>query len=138
MIKEELYRWLHLERPTGEGDQKYPPGYCHFPKYGEEYFKQLTAEQLVTRVVKGYRRAEWQKTRDRNEALDCRVYARAAAAVYGMDRFNENAWVVLDQRLAQMTRRPDEPPTQPQRPVVRQRPIRARFVGMDRPTRDWF
>jgi len=84
MIKEELYRWLHLDRPTDESGSAYPPGYCHFPKYGEEYFKQITAEQLVTRVVKGYRRGEWQKTRDRNEALDCRVYARAAAAVHGM------------------------------------------------------
>jgi phage terminase large subunit GpA-like protein len=64
----------------------------HFPKYGEEYFKQITAEQLVTRIVKGYRRMEWQKTRDRNEALDCRNYARAAAAVYGMDRFMDAHW----------------------------------------------
>jgi len=84
MIKEELYRWLRLERPTEESGSPHPPGYCHFPQYGEEYFKQLTAEQLVTRIFKGYRRPEWQKTRDRNEALDCRVYARAAAAVYGM------------------------------------------------------
>ena len=86
MIKEELYRWLQLDRPIDDNGSPYPPGYCHFPKYGTEYFKQLTAEQLVTRVVKGYRRAEWQKTRERNEALDCRVYARAAAAVCGIDR----------------------------------------------------
>jgi phage terminase large subunit GpA-like protein len=88
MIKEELYRWLRLDRPTDESGSPYPPGYCHFPKYSEEYFKQLTAEQLVTRIVKGYRRGEWQKTRDRNDSLDCRVYARAAA-VYGMDRFTD-------------------------------------------------
>src|SRR5216683_5826541 len=88
MIKEELYRWLRLDRPTEESGEPHPFGYCHFPKYGEEYFKQITAEQLVTRIVKGYRRPEWQKTRDRNEALDCRSYSRAAAAVYGMDRFN--------------------------------------------------
>ncbi len=42
MIKEELYRWLRLERPTDESGEPYPPGYCHFPQYGEEYFKQLT------------------------------------------------------------------------------------------------
>jgi len=80
MIKEELYRWLRLDRPTEESGEPYPPGYCHFPQYGEEYFKQITAEQLVTRVVKGYRRTEWQKTRDRNEAIDARTYARSAAA----------------------------------------------------------
>jgi phage terminase large subunit GpA-like protein len=50
MIKEELYGWLRLDRPTEESGEPYPPGYCHFPKYGEEYFKQLTAEQLVTRM----------------------------------------------------------------------------------------
>jgi len=54
MIKEELYRWLRLDRPTEESGEPYPPGYWHFPKYSEEYFKQITAEQLVTRVVKGY------------------------------------------------------------------------------------
>jgi phage terminase large subunit GpA-like protein len=123
MIKEELYRWLHLDRPTEESGSPYPPGYCHFPKYGEEYFKQITAEQLVTRIVKGYRRTEWQKTRDRNEALDCRNYARAAAAVYGMDRFMDAHWQTLEGRLLELTRqvgqppRPAEPPRPPQRPV---------------------
>jgi phage terminase large subunit GpA-like protein len=85
MIKEELYRWLKLDRPTEESGAPFPPGYCHFPQYNEEYFRQLTAEQLVTRVIKGYRRSEWQKMRDRNEAIDVRAYARAAAAVCGMD-----------------------------------------------------
>jgi phage terminase large subunit GpA-like protein len=96
MAKEELYRWLRLERPTDEDLERgvpFPPGYCHFPHYGEEYFKQITAEQLVTKIVKGYRRHEWQKMRDRNEALDCRVYARAAAARVGIDRFQERHWV---------------------------------------------
>ncbi len=57
-----------------------------------EYFKQLTAEQLVTRIVKGYPKREWQKTRDRNEALDCRIYARAAAIALGIDRWTEQKW----------------------------------------------
>ena len=121
MIKEELYRWLRLDRPTEESGEPYPPGYCHFPKYSEEYFKQLTAEQLVTRVVKGYRRPEWQKTRDRNEALDARTYARAAAAVYGMDRFTDVVWQTLEGRLAEMSgHRPAAPPP-PQQP----RPLRT-------------
>ena len=66
----------------------YPDGYCHHPKYDPEYFKQLTAEQLVTKTVKGYPKREWQKLRDRNEALDCRIYARAAAIACGIDRGN--------------------------------------------------
>lgn len=92
VIKEELYRWLRLEKPTAESAEAPPPGFCHFPQYNEEYFRQLTAEQLVTKVVKGYRKPEWQKMRDRNEGLDCRVYARAAAAIYGMDRFRDHHW----------------------------------------------
>ena len=107
MAKEELYRWLRLERPTDEDlDKKlpFPPGFCHFPRYGEEYFKQLTAEQLVTKMVKGYRRLEWQKMRERNEALDCRVYARAAASRYGLDRFQEKHWRALEERFGAAAR----------------------------------
>ena len=89
MIKGKLCRWLRLDRPTEESGEPYPPGYCHFPKYSEEYFKQLTTEQLVTRIVKGYRRPECQKTSDRNEAIDARCHARSAAAVCGMDRFTD-------------------------------------------------
>ena len=124
MIKEELYRWLGLDRPTDESGLPHPSGYCHFPKYSDEYFKQLTAEQLVTRVVKGYRRGEWQKTRDRNEALDCRVYARAAASVYGMDIANDSDWNRVSDEIAELVRQltdatPRRPPSPPQRRVVR-------------------
>ena len=139
MIKEELYRWLRLDRPTEESGESYPPGYCHFPKYGEEYFQQLTAEQLVTRIVKGYRRPEWQKTRDRNEALDARTYARAAAAVYGMNRFNDAAWARLEGRMAELSKRVGKPVVgrqtanrTPQRP-----PIVARFFDTDKLKLRW-
>lgn len=56
------------------------PNYCHFPADRDpEYFKQLTAERLVVRYVKGQPVREWVKPdRARNEALDCRVYALAA------------------------------------------------------------
>jgi phage terminase large subunit GpA-like protein len=56
------------------------PGYCHFPMIRDaEYFKQLTAEAVVTRFHKGRPIREWKKRdSDRNEALDCRVYALAA------------------------------------------------------------
>jgi phage terminase large subunit GpA-like protein len=135
MIKEELYRWLHLDRPTEESGTPYPPGYCHFPKYGEEYFKQLTAEQLVTRTVKGYRRPEWQKTRERNEALDCRVYARAAAAVYGMDRFTDASWQALEQHVTQLVKETGQGPTEAPPQPPRQRPIRY-WIDPDL-TRGW-
>lgn len=64
------------------------PGSCRFPLphpdnpdafvYDEEYFMQLTAEQLVTRYKEGLPYTVWVKTRVRNEALDLAVYNRAA------------------------------------------------------------
>ena len=62
------------------------PGYCHFPvDYEDEYFKQLTAEKCVTKFHKGFPRREWIKTRPRNDALDCRVYATGAFAILNMN-----------------------------------------------------
>jgi phage terminase large subunit GpA-like protein len=55
---------------------------------------------LVTaRNRRGYSVREWQKMRERNEALDCYVYARAAAAVVGLDRFEERHWRQLERQL---------------------------------------
>jgi terminase, large subunit len=86
LAKSELYGWLRLPRlPEGE---PWPPGYCHFPEYGEEYFRQLTAEHLVAvRKRGGFTVLEWQLLPNRqNHWLDARIYARAAAAVLGIDR----------------------------------------------------
>ncbi len=80
IIKSELYGWLKLQRPAEDG-------YCHFPEYGESFFKGITAEKLQKRTVKGYAVYEWHKHYERNEPLDCRVYARAAAALIGIDRW---------------------------------------------------
>jgi phage terminase large subunit GpA-like protein len=94
-LKGETYGWLKLDRPTMESGDPFPPGYVHLPEHtaGEEYCKQITAEQLVTRAGKnGFRKLEWVKTRDRNEALDCRVYARAATAAMGMDGWSSRRW----------------------------------------------
>lgn len=96
ILKSELYQFLRL---TQNEDESFPAGYCHFPKYDSEYFKQLTAEQLVTKVVRGYQKREWQKTRERNEALDCRVYARAASISFGIEQFTETKWRNLEKAL---------------------------------------
>jgi len=69
--KELHYSRLRIEEPG--------PGYCHFQaKRDDEYFRQLTAEKMVTTYHKGYPKRAWVKTRTRNEALDVRVYAIAA------------------------------------------------------------
>lgn len=65
----------------------------------EEHFKQLTAERLITRTNKGYQKREWEKIRPRNEALDTWVYARAAAIMFGIDRFREEHWLQLERAL---------------------------------------
>ncbi|GHU20633.1 hypothetical protein FACS189472_12300 [Alphaproteobacteria bacterium] len=94
MIKSEIYNLLKMRHEDSENSIG-ATSRCHFPEYNTEYFKQLTAEQLVTKIVKGYPKREWQKTRDRNEALDCRVYARAAAIALGIDRWSESKWEQL-------------------------------------------
>jgi len=94
-LKGETYGWLKLEKPTEESGDPFPAGFVHLPAHaaGEEYCRQITAEQLVTRAGKnGFRRLEWVKTRERNEALDCRVYARAATAAMGMDAWGVGRW----------------------------------------------
>jgi terminase, large subunit len=99
VAKSELYGWLRLELPT-DGSAA-PPGYCHFPEYGEDYFRELTAEQLIpVKTRRGFVRMEWGLIPGRrNEVLDARVYARAAAAVCGVDRFREADWLALEQSL---------------------------------------
>ena len=59
------------------------PGYCHTPSDRDaDWYKQITAEKLVTRYVKGQPVREWHKAdRARNEGLDCRVYALAALKI---------------------------------------------------------
>ena len=75
--KELLYSRLKITEPG--------PGYCHFPPRNDEYFKQLTAEKLVTRYHKGFARREWVKVRSRNEALDCRIYAMAGLGILNLN-----------------------------------------------------
>jgi phage terminase large subunit GpA-like protein len=58
------------------------PGYCHFSDVlPPEYFRQVTAEKLVTTKKDFHTTMQWVKIGERNEALDCFVYARAAVAV---------------------------------------------------------
>jgi len=115
LVKTELYGWLKQDRPTAESGEDLPHGYCHFPEYPEEYFKQLTAEEIVPRLVKGFRRYQWENVYGRNEALDCRVYARAASALLGIDRWSDRKWEELREAV---TVKPAEKPAAVAKPVV--------------------
>lgn len=99
IAKSELYGWLRQSKP--EPGEAFPTGWIHWPAdYSEEFFKQLTAEQLVSKTVKGFRTYSWEKTRERNEALDLHVYNRAAAAQIGVDRFDPRRWDRLRAELS--------------------------------------
>jgi len=110
--KEALYARLKRSEPG--------PGFCHFPAGRDaSWFRQLTAESLATRYVKGRPVREWRKAPgDRNEALDCRVYA--AAALQGLialgARLNAEAEILDARPLRADTapgtgRSPSSPPT---------------------------
>lgn len=104
-FKAETYRFLRLPRPMREeieAGQAFPAGSIHLPGWVDpEWLRQLTAEQLVTRRDRrGFAKLEWQKQRDRNEALDLRVYARAAAWIAGADRWSDRQWEALEMERA--------------------------------------
>jgi phage terminase large subunit GpA-like protein len=109
--KELVYARLKM---TSEG-----AGYCHFPSGRDpEYFRMLTAEKKVTKYFKGRPKREWVKVRQRNEALDCRVYATAALAVLNLNM--EAVYKQAQNRvLSDETQRP---------PKARRMPKRSGFV----------
>jgi phage terminase large subunit GpA-like protein len=92
------------ERPTAEelaAGASFPPGTVHLPAWVDaEWLKQFAVEQLVTvKTKRGFAKLEWQKLRERNEALDARVYARAAAWIAGLDRWSEERWAEAEADL---------------------------------------
>jgi phage terminase large subunit GpA-like protein len=109
--------------PAGEP----APGCMHFPAASwmdAEYFAQLTAEKGIRKYVKGKGSVRiWQKTRERNEALDLEVYCLAALHIRG-------AAVIanLANRAARLSERPGGAVTAPATPAAPSRGIPARSV----------
>ena len=135
-FKAETYRFLRQDRPTPEEittGAAFPAGTVHLPSWADsEWLKQLTAEQLVTvKNKRGFAKLEWQKLRERNEALDCRVYARAAAWIAGADRWSEARWQELERQLAVQPDGPasDVPMKPTSRPSARRRTMRSHYMG---------
>lgn len=74
-IKRVIYERLGIAEPG--------PGYIHVPEeLSESYWLQLTAEVPTSYVDKGRKVTRWRKVRNRNEALDCAVYALAAYELF--------------------------------------------------------
>lgn len=130
VAKLELYGWLRLELPLDGSEPS--PGFCRFPEYGEEYFKQLTAEHLIVgKNRKGFITRQWEVIAGRqNHVLDARIYARAAAALAQVDKFRDSDWAALERRFgvtpppAAQDDAPPEPPkpSAPLPPARRERP----------------
>lgn len=124
LAKTELYGWLRIKPPLNP-DEPFKPGFCHFPQYHEDYFRMLTAEQLRVRRVKGHPVYEWHKIYERNESLDARIYARAAASLVGLDRFESHNWDEMEKFVAELkqnadpTNKPVEAPTKGGIPIRR-------------------
>jgi len=95
MLKTELYGQLRLDAPVD--GENWPPGFVHLPgDTGDEWIKQLVAEQLVKKKTRyGMTKLSWEQLRDRNEALDNAIYARAAAWEIGIDRWPAERWAML-------------------------------------------
>ncbi|MNK46789.1 Phage terminase large subunit [compost metagenome] len=123
VVKSEIYGLLGLNKRE---DGSAPPGYCHFPQYEDRHFKELTSEQVHIRMVKGTPSPVWVTTPGvRNEPLDCRVYARAAAAIVGIDRYKEKDWKALDKKFGPVKKRKTKEapaPEAPQEPVKEETP----------------
>ena len=77
-VKDLVFARLRIQEPGA--------GYVHFSdSLHDEYFRQLTAEKIVTKYHKGFKKRMFEKIRPRNEALDCMVYSIAAYAIIGIN-----------------------------------------------------
>lgn len=88
VFKGELYAFLNLYRAE---DGTFPPGFVHIPNFLDaEWCKQLVSERRV-RTDTG--KFKWEKlNHPRNEALDCRVYSRAALWTLGSAGWKPERW----------------------------------------------
>jgi len=112
-VKAELYGWLRQVEP--EDPDTIPYGWCHFPEYADTWFQQLTAQQRI-RVddARGFAKLVWKlPSGKRDEALDCRVYNRAAAVHVGIDRFTDAKWEAREAGLTTKAAVPANAPKPP-------------------------
>ena len=100
-------------------------GYCHFPvNRTKSYFEQLGAEAQQVKLDRhGRPRREWVKKQDRNEALDCRVYAYAALKLLAPN---------LEQRAKQLNESKQEQEVEAVLPQKRKMTVMDRLMNQRR------
>jgi phage terminase large subunit GpA-like protein len=90
------------------------PGYVHFShELDDEFFAQLTAEHRVPIKTARGTSYRWVKRRQRNEALDCSVYAVFAAHAADLHRYTDRHWAQLEQMLQPTLFDGSDPAAQP-------------------------
>jgi phage terminase large subunit GpA-like protein len=73
------------------------PGYVHFPAgLPDEFYEQLTAEVRVLQKTATGEQYRWVKRRQRNEVLDCTVYAMFGAHSLDLHRYTDKMWAKLE------------------------------------------
>ena len=103
----------------------------HFP-FGldDDYYRQLTAEKIVTRYNKdGFPQRVWVlPSGRRNEALDVEVYALAAAVRAGLNRVN---WDDLQHAInLKKNSNPNQPASETSRPhIPRPRRVKSKYMN---------
>ncbi|NWG25336.1 MAG: phage terminase large subunit family protein, partial [Pseudorhodoplanes sp.] len=116
--KDALFARLRLTEPG--------PGMLHFPMERDaEFFRQLTAERVVTRLERGRPIRLWQPRREgeHNEALDTTVYAMAA--LHGLISMG----LRLNEEADAIGAVPGKGAPAPARPAEAPRVIRSRWMG---------
>jgi phage terminase large subunit GpA-like protein len=109
--KDYLIRKMRLDPPIA--NEGYPPGYIHLNDWvTEDEVQQMVSERKIKKVnKKGYVDIEWRKKPgDRNEALDCFVYAHAGAVAMGL--WNAPAFFWEDREELYKRRKPRPEPEQ--------------------------
>ena len=109
--KDTLFSWLNAEEEQN--------GYIHFPATADqEYFDQITAEKRIVKYYKGQKKMAWKQTRERNEALDCYIYAMAG-------------FYILSPNLDTMDKRKQAPNTKPDndKKLIKKNPNRPNWVN---------
>jgi phage terminase large subunit GpA-like protein len=123
--KQLIYARLNIDVPG--------KGYVHTTRaLPEDFWDQLIAERLVTKFIRGYPTLEWNIAKGkRNEALDCAVYAYAAAIQLGLLRVRPIDWKRLREKMtvgrspqpvrdsAEDESQPEPTPPEPPRPALR-------------------
>jgi phage terminase large subunit GpA-like protein len=139
VFKAELYRFLALPKPDDEhlAVEGFPTGYVHVPDYLDaEWCRQLVAERRY-RTKSG--RYEWRKEHERNEALDCRVGARAALWTLNATSWTDDRWQKLREKRglhltpaqaeAEELQKPHLPSPPPAAAPAGRRVVRSSYLG---------